>query len=429
LFSSVTGQYVNQAITFHSSTDAAWNATYYAADPTQPVKVALVWTDAPGEAATDQNPNPGPPLVNDLDLNVDTPFLWNLPFPHTCFRTTYANNTAAGDQSQTIPCMATSFGIGHDFQNNTELALLQPNNGLLIFNRFTVRVTPHAINGEGTPDPTPGIQPNQDFALFVFNGRRRGDINADGRTDISWRNTNTGEQRVWQFNGFGTGFTTASLPLGPSGIIRGGLGDFDHNGSDDIAYQDAVGLAVYIMPLNKNSSAGTTISVGSPLDTNWRLRAVGDIDNDDNLDLIFRYIGSGADQGKNVVWLMNRTSKRAEMMLDADTDLNWNIFGAADMDADGNVDLLWRNTATGENRVWLMAGGTHLSTVMLPSEPDLNWRIAGIGDFNSDGYNDIVWRNTGTGENRIWFMNRTNFISSVMLAGETDQSWQIIGPR
>jgi hypothetical protein len=436
LFSSMTRQYVNQRITFQSSADLAWNGTYYVVDPSQPVKVVLSWSDAPGEAATDQNPNPGPPLVNDLDLNIDTPFHWGVPAPYgrTCWRTAYANNTSAGDWTGSIPCMASAFGVGHDFQNNTELAIFQPYNGSVIFNRFIARVTPHAINGEGTSDPTPGIQPNQDFALFVFNGRRRGDINADGRTDIVWRNTGTGEQRVWQFNGVGTNYDTGTLPLGPTVTTLSGVGDFDHNGSDDIVYEDS-GNYIVIIPLNRNVQAGSFILVGQFSDANWKLRGVGDIDDDDNMDLVFRYEGGGPDQGKNVVWLMNGTAKRNELALETDANLNWTIVGTADMDSDGYVDLLWRNSVTGENRVWLMwqNPSTGLierrSTVTLPAETDLNWAIAAASDYDSDGYSDIVWRNTSTGANRIWFMSRTSFSSSVTIGAETNQTWQIIGPR
>ena len=33
---------------------------------------------------------------------------------------------------------------------------------------------------------------------------------------------------------------------------------------------------------------------------------------------------------------------------------------------------------------------------------DQNWKVAGTGDFNGDGKSDILWRNTSTGDNAIW---------------------------
>ena len=106
------------------------------ADPSKPVRVALVWTDAPGSTV-------GAPFVNDLDLTV------------VVGATTYKGNVFSGATS--IP------GGTADIRNNVECVFLPPGTA----GSIVVRVVASAIVGDGVPgngDPT-----DQDFALFVYN--------------------------------------------------------------------------------------------------------------------------------------------------------------------------------------------------------------------------------------------------------------------
>ena len=426
-FNTTTKQYINQTKTYYAATDAPWNATYYISDPTQPLKVALAWADAPSDAAPT-----APPLVNDLDLQVNTPFRLSDVYTF-CWRSSPGNNVASGDDSQRLICIGTSYGIGSDYVNNEEIVLAQPwvqtSPKTQGFSRFIVNVRPRAINGRAKPNDIPSVN-NQDFAVYVYNGRTRGDIDAEGRTDTVWRNTSTGQLIAWFMNGATWLGSLAYLPSVPIGSLVGGLGDFDHNGSDDVAYQDTNG-GVYIVPLNRTASAGSTIYVGTVTDTNWKLRAVGDLDDDDNMDLIFRYEAGGTNQGRVMVWRMNTTIKREETILaSALTDLNYALVGAADMDGDGYCDLVWRNTASGANLVWIMNGLTFVTTQTIQPEFDANWRIAALGDYNSDGYNDIVWRNIATGQARIWYMNGgANYTSTAAFTSTPSTSWEIVGSR
>jgi hypothetical protein len=173
-----------------------------------------------------------------------------------------------------------------------------------------------------------------------------------------------------------------------------------------------------------------------PTDPNWKLRGTGDIDNDDNSDLVFRYQAAGGLAGQTMVWFMDGTNIRSQTVIGVtETDLNWFITGVADMDGDGYQDIVLRNYSTGENRVWLIQptglGVVQLkATQILESEPNVNWLLVGVGDYNSDGFNDILWHNGLSGETRIWLMNRVSHASTVItLPSVIDQTWQIAGPR
>jgi subtilisin-like proprotein convertase family protein len=115
--------------------------TVAAANPGQPLRIALVWTDAPAAASVGS----GPALVNDLDLEVVSgPNSWR-------------GNVFANGFSTT--------GGSFDNRNNIEQVHVQsPGAGA-----FTIRVRATALNGDAlSGNGSPG-DPRQDFALVCTN--------------------------------------------------------------------------------------------------------------------------------------------------------------------------------------------------------------------------------------------------------------------
>jgi hypothetical protein len=162
-------------------------------------------------------------------------------------------------------------------------------------------------------------------------------------------------------------------------------------------------------------------------DVTWQIMGTGDFNKDGNVDILWRYNGTG---GRVRVWYMNGTSMISGAELTAVSDLNWQIAGTGDFNNDGNVDILWRYNGTGGRvRVWYMSGISILSGADLNAVPDLNWKVGGTGDFNNDGNIDILWRYYGSGgRNRVWYMNGSGGISSgADLMAVSDLNWQIAG--
>lgn len=85
---------------------------------------------------------------------------------------------------------------------------------------------------------------------------------------------------------------------------------------------------------------------------------------------------------------------------------DWQVGGTGDLNDDGKVDILWRNTATNEYRVWLMHGSTRAQTVSLGAVT-LDWTLAGAADLNGDGVADILWENTVIGVWGVWLKDGT----------------------
>jgi hypothetical protein len=254
-----------------------------------------------------------------------------------------------------------------------------------------------------------------------------GDFNGDGKSDILWRNSTTGENYIYMMNG---------MAIANEGYIRSvadrnwqvaGVGDFDGDGKDDIVWRNAATGEnyLYLMSAFDITSEGYLRTVA---DTSWKIVAVADVDGDSKADILWR----NAATGQNYVHPMNGTAiKTTEGYFRTVANQNWRVAGVADLDGDGKADIVWRNAATGENYLYPMDG-----KIIKPSEAyfrtvaDLNWQIAALGDYDGDGKSDLVWRNSATGENYLYPMD-----GSTIKPGEgyfrrvADMRWQIQQPR
>ena len=91
---------------------------------------------------------------------------------------------------------------------------------------------------------------------------------------------------------------------------------------------------------------------------------------------------------------MERSSiSSASLSLGQVADTNWHVEAVGDINVDGKVDLLWRHQKTGQVSVWLMNGttATWMGPLGLGTVSDTSWRIAGVADFNADGKADVLW--------------------------------------
>ncbi|MDY7108743.1 MAG: S8 family serine peptidase [Planctomycetota bacterium] len=144
-----TVQYFDNPVIF-DSTDEQWSVELEASDPDQPVKLMLVWTDAPGHGLGGSTPA----WNNDLDLVVEAG------------GETYRGNNFGADGFSTA-------GGAADYQNNTEGVFLAPGE----IGSFTVRIVAANINSDGLPNSGDGT--DQDFALVCYNVAADNDCPAD----------------------------------------------------------------------------------------------------------------------------------------------------------------------------------------------------------------------------------------------------------
>ncbi len=200
------------------------------------------------------------------------------------------------------------------------------------------------------------------------------DFNGDGIPDLFWRNYNGGQNAVWLMNADNTFRAAAYLTAitDPNWKIAG-TGDFDADGQTDLIWRNyATGDNAYWL-LN-----GTTIKTSGYLpsvpDVNARVNGIGDFNGDGKPDLVWRNYQTG----QNSIWLMNGLSLTSVVSFQAVNDPNWNIVGIGDSNGDGKQDIAWRNNVTGQSVFWLMAGTTYSTNTTLPTVADPSWQISAV---------------------------------------------------
>jgi FG-GAP-like repeat/FG-GAP repeat len=298
-----------------------------------------------------------------------------------------------------------------------------------------------------------------------------GDFNGDGRADLVWRNTTTGENRVWYTGGSGVhvGFVGSAMitPVTDQAWQIVGIGDFNGDGQPDLVWRNTATGDNAVWYMNGSSLVGSAMML--PLtDLNWKIVGIGDFNGDGKPDLVWR----NTTTGQNGVWYMDGSIVVGGAYMPSQTDLNWQIVGIGDFNGDGKPDLFWWDNYQQRHVVWYMNGSSLVGSENLSNfnpglryswigdfngdgKPDLlrcygsagqfevtyyntsnvdvalspledhYWQIVGIGDFNGDGKPDLVWRKTTTGDNAVWYMNGTSLIGSGYMPSQTD--FQMVG--
>lgn len=175
-----------------------WSRVVSAQDPSKPVRLMLVWTDAPGHGLGGSTPA----WNNNLDLVVESG------------ASTYrGNNFGASGWSQS--------GGSSDAMNNTEGVFIGPTAP----GAYTVRVVASNINSDGVPNNADAL--DQDFALVCYNCAQNPGFTL-GVTP-SQRSVCSPADATYQVNiGQVSGFT-GPVALSVSGAPAGTTASFDVN--------------------------------------------------------------------------------------------------------------------------------------------------------------------------------------------------------
>jgi hypothetical protein len=250
-----------------------------------------------------------------------------------------------------------------------------------------------------------------------------GDLNADGKPDLVWRNVLSGRIIAWLMDGVArtsTPVVLAETNENSRQWVPVARADFNADGKPDLLWRVDNG-AVYVWYMD-GVTLGTNVLIWPGTnagDIAWVPMAAGDFNADGKADIVWRSVASG----RVVVWFMDGVTQTGTATIWPSTtpgDAAWVPLASGDFNGDSKPDLIWRNSTTGRVIIWYMDGVTRTGTSALWSPTNASeaaWRPMAANDFNADGQTDIVWRNVDTGQVLIWYMNGGAPLSTVGIWG------------
>jgi len=155
-----------------------------------------------------------------------------------------------------------------------------------------------------------------------------GDFNGDGNADLIWRQTQTGDVAAWLMNGAevmqSTLFSLGAPPLLSAGVPLAwriaGIGDVDGDGKSDLVWRHTQtgDVAVWLMN-GATVTQSPVVAPGVPLA--WQIVGVGDLNGDGTADLIWRHTQTG----DVAVWLMDGATVKQSEVVAPGVPLTWQI--------------------------------------------------------------------------------------------------------
>ena len=245
-----------------------------------------------------------------------------------------------------------------------------------------------------------------------------------GKSKIFFQHTD-GRLACWYMDG--TNYNGAKLIRNGisagSGWTARAASDINGDSSSDLIFQ-FTDSRVAAWKLEGTSYLGAVaMASGLSPGRGWRLVTVTDFNADGQKDQLFQNAA-----GQLALWLMNGTDVTKGILLrnGQSPGSAWSAVGARDFNGDGSNDILFHNS-NGALMVWLMNNSTFVSTRSLRNglAPSAGWRCAAIADLDASGDVDLVWQNAN-GQIVVWSFDRSTFVRSVPVRSTT-AGWKIVG--
>jgi kumamolisin len=246
------------------------------------------------------------------------------------------------------------------------------------------------------------------------------DFDGDGKQDLLWRNTSTGQVAIWLMNG-STAKASTVIGSPPLSWVIINTGDFNGDGKSDILWQFANTSQYGVWFMNGTQIAGIqTFTLPSYA---GQICCVADFNGDALADLVTFNRSTG-----NIYFWKNTGSLQFVLQTSyaVGAASGWLPVGAALLNgASAPPAIIWRNANNGDVAAWFMSSFTW-SSVALFGNPGGDVALSGFGDFTGDGRADLLLFNTSNSVVGYWQSNGAQEPSAVSLA-RVSGTWVPVG--
>ncbi|MFO1412746.1 MAG: FG-GAP-like repeat-containing protein [Burkholderiales bacterium] len=274
-----------------------------------------------------------------------------------------------------------------------------------------------------------GALPSQVVVFFppgvplTWHAKAVADVNGDGTPDVIWLDPASGQVAIWLMGSAST-IAGASFPASVgagSGWTLAGAGDVNGDGRADLVWRNTVSGQTLLWLMDAAGSVGPVWDLGNvPL--SYALTGIGDFDGDGRADLLWFQ----ASDGQVALWLMGPNGTHTVAFPAAVGPGTWRPYRIGDFDGDGKADVFWRDTATGMTAAWYMNGGVLGGFDFFVSVPVADWDLGTAGDFDLDGRTDLMWFGTATGAVARWLMNGQHVPPTIQTLPAVGTGWSMV---